>query len=248
LIIWLWPSLVWAGCGPKHDQMLYTSVIVAVSGGTGSGTVIHSAAKADVWSTLVLTNFHVIGGAVSLSEEWDPKKGEKVEKERRQLVTIKWVDYNACSKAIGTRGKSAEIVAYDKPADLALLRLVDRENGVANVALLFPESGTMHLMDEVWAVGAGLGEPPFATRGELGGTDHQIQGYRYLFATAPIIFGNSGGGLFRYSIDRKRFELIGVPSKMRAAGFQAVSHMGFHIPIETVREFLRANSFEKILK
>jgi len=79
------------------------------------------------------------------------------------------------------------------------------------------------------------------TSGEMAFAEQMIEGYRYQLATAPIIFGNSGGSLFSYSEVRKQYEMIGVPSRVSASGFQAVTHMGWSIPTETVNEFLREN-------
>jgi hypothetical protein len=258
----------------RHEEMLYTATLIRVSTGSGSGTVIYSAERAvqeceeakedgddpvciDVldddgvvqmeWHTYLLTNHHVISGAVKINKEFDPQKGEKVDVERRLTVDVEWFEYNEYSRHIGTRGKKAEIVAYDKAADIAILRVKDRERGVAHVAYIIPEDASIYLTDTVYAVGAGLGRPPFMTSGELGFIDEEINGYRYMLATAPIIFGNSGGALYRFSDKRGRYELIGVPSRVSAAGFTIVSHMGWIIPIETVVDVLRNNYLEFII-
>ena len=68
-----------------------------------------------------------------------------------------------------------------------------------------------------------------------------------MMSTAPIIYGNSGGALFRYSGDRDRYELIGVPSRGTVAGFSVVEHMNWSIVIETIRAFLRDSAFGFIL-
>ena len=251
----------------QHEEMLYTVTLVRVGMGSGSGTVIYSAERAvqecddpvctDVtgddgavemeWHTYLLTNHHVISRAVKVSKEFDPKRGEKVDVERRLTVDVEWFEYNDYSRHIGTRGKKAEIVAYDKAADLAILRVKDRERGVDYVAHVIPDDAPIYLTDMVYAVGAGLGRPPFMTSGELGFVDEEINGYRYMLATAPIIFGNSGGALFRFSDDRDHYELIGVPSRVSAAGFSIVAHMGWVIPIETVADVLRNNDLGFIL-
>lgn len=241
-------------CGDKHTQMLYTVTLVASGSATGSGTVIYSARSifgsavgnpevGQEWETYILTNFHVVRNSVQVSEEWDSLKKKNVKKERRTAVTVNWFDYNNCSRNIGTRGQAATIVAYDKTIDLALLKLRNTETGVLPVAHLLPKNSTAYLADEVWAVGAGLGQPPFMTRGNISFQDKQIDGYRYLLASAPIIFGNSGGALFRYSPQRTRYELIGVPSRASAAGWSIISHMAWSIPMETVRTFLKDNRF-----
>lgn len=232
-------------CGPLLEQALYATVLIASKAGTGSGTVIYSQTDdAGLATTLILTNHHVISNSVSVRKEWDSKEGMEKDKERRQQVKSLWFEYNSCSTSVGTRGKSAEIVAYDKPADLALLRLIDRERTIDVVANLRPPGDPLQLGTEVFAIGAGLGRPPFTTDGLVAITDFQVDGYPYLMATAPIIFGNSGGGLFQWSNKRGRFELIGVPSKVSAAGWSTVvTHMAWSIPVSTVRAFLIANDF-----
>ena len=235
-------------CSAKHSEMLYTTVLVDTKSGSGSGTVIYSAEKDGEWATYILTNYHVIRTAIRVREEWDSKQGKKIEKERRQAVKAVWFDYNDCSRSIGNRGKTANIVAYDKAADLALLKLVDTERGVNQVAAMFPENDFVTLGDQVWAVGAGLGIQPFMTVGLLSFQDQQIDGYRYMLSSAPIIFGNSGGALFTYSAARVRYELIGVPSRVSAMGWgNAVPHMAWSIPISTVREFIRHNDLGEVI-
>ena len=66
-------------------------------------------------------------------------------------------------------------------------------------------------------------------------------------ATAPIVFGNSGGALF-VSSPRDTFELIGVPSMISAYGWgNIVTHMAWSRPIPEIRLFLRNNSYGFVL-
>ena len=225
-------------CGPQHDEMLNTAVRINTS---GSGTVLYSKQHEGEWESYILTNFHVIGEKITIKEIWDGMKGRKVKRETREPVTAFWFDYVRCSRSVGTRGRIADIVAHDEQRDLALLKLRDTERGVEQVASILPEKENPKLGQTVWAVGAGLGFPPSMTSGEMAFSENMIDGYRYQLATAPIIFGNSGGALFAYSDIRKRYEMVGVPSRVSAAGFQAVTHMGWSIPTETVYIFLKDN-------
>ena len=252
LLALLTSSLVSAAEAPgykqKHNEMLYTVVLVRPSNGSGSGTVIWSEPdRAGEYHSLILTNHHVVRQAIKIEAAWDPKLGKKVDREKRNLVRAEWHVYNDYSHMVGSKSSRAEIVAYDAKLDLALLRLIDRERRVTPVAYFLPEDEPIYMFDEVTAVGAGLGEPPFATQGNLAFMDKIIEGENYFLSSAPIIFGNSGGALFRYSPERKRYELIGVPSKVSAAGWQAVSHMTWSIPIDTVRDFLRGNCYHPVL-
>ena len=232
----------------KHREMLYPVVVVAAGSSLGSGTVIFSTEVDDAWQTYVLTNHHVIRSAITVKEEWDSKTQEEVKREQRSPVQVRWYDYNDYSREIGTRGQIADIVAYDATLDLALLQTRDTEGGVDHVAHLMPEDATLYLFEITWAVGAGLGKPPFPTEGAVSNLDQRINGQPYILSSAPIIFGNSGGALFHWSPERSRYEFIGVPAKVSVVGFSSVvTHMAWAIPLATVREFLRDNDFDFIL-
>jgi len=237
----------------EHEQMLYPTVLVGSKGNTGSGTVIFS----EMWHpdgivhTYVLTNNHVISRSVSVKEEWDSRAGKNVERETRQDVIVEWYDYNHQSRSVGTSTKRAEIVAYDEATDLALVRLYDEEAIMDHVAYVIPENEDIYIFDSVWAVGAKLGKPPSPTYGFISNLDADLRGQRYIMASAPIVYGNSGGSLYRHSVERDRYELIGVPSAASVIpGFfsaQIIIDMAFSIPMETVREFLDENCYSPIV-
>jgi len=255
----------------EHFEMLYPAVQVRAQGGIGSGTVIYSKVRDAVECELVdgevvcepvltpggmavqechsfvLTNWHVIRRSVKITEAYDPQAKEKIEKEIRSTVEIAWWKYNDLSRAVRTEGAKADIFGYDKTADLALLRVRDTEKCMDNVVHLFPEDDKYFLFEQVWAIGSGLGQPPFATTGILSNLETEINGHPYLLASSDIIFGNSGGSLMRFSEKRDRYELIGVPSRVSAAGFSIVEHMGWSIRIDTIRDFLIAERVEYII-
>ena len=160
----------------KIKEMLYPTVMVDLRDGAGSGTIIFSSGrKHDSWKdegiwSLVLTNHHVVSGAISISDESDPKKGKTVKKETRRPVHIRLWDYNDYSTAVGTTGRVGRIVAWDKDRDLALLRLDDKERVIESVAKFWPEKvGGPYLFQKTWAVGSGMGNPPYPTEGLLSG-------------------------------------------------------------------------------
>lgn len=72
-------------------------------------------------------------------------------------------EYNNFSTAVGTIGRIANIVAYDKGRDLALLQVEDTERKMPYVATLYPEDKDEGpwIFSTVYAVGAGLGKPLF---------------------------------------------------------------------------------------
>jgi S1-C subfamily serine protease len=240
----------------KIKQMLYPTVMVDLRQGQGSGTVIFSGVRPHpswkdekIWS-LVLTNWHVISSAISITEEFDPIKGKEVKKETRAPVHVRFWDYNDYSTAVGTTGRTAKIVAWDKARDLALLRIDDKERKLENVGSLWPDDvGGPYLFQTIWAVGSGLGNPPYPTEGLLSGiSGRDVNGRLMYLSSAPIIFGNSGGSLWAYSKARNRYELIGVPTAISASGWgKIVSHMAWSRPINEIRVFLRNNRFGFVL-
>tara|TARA_Y100000310_G_scaffold314919_1_gene364828 strand:- start:1059 stop:1940 length:882 start_codon:yes stop_codon:yes gene_type:complete len=240
----------------KITEMLYPTVMVDLSDGSGSGTIIFSGVrKHDSWRdekvwTLVLTNYHVIRSAVSIDEEFDPKKQKMIQKETRRPVHVRLWDYNDYSTAVGTTGRVARIVAWDKHRDLSLLRLDDKERIIKNVATLWPEDvGGPYLFQKTWAVGSGMGNPPYPTEGLLSGiSGKDAKGRSLYLSSAPIIFGNSGGSLWAYSKSRYKYEMIGVPSMISAFGYGTiVTHLAWSRPISEIRAFLRENAFGFVL-
>lgn len=233
-------------------EMLYPTVMIDLTQGAGSGTVIFSNTRSDksweeegVW-TLVLTNHHVINNAITISEDFDPKVGKSIKRETRRPVHVRLWDYNDYSTAVGTTGRVARILAWDKQRDLALLRLDDKERIIKHVAHLWPEKvGGPYLFQTVWAIGSGMSNPPYPTQGLLSGISGKDNAGRSLYlSSSPIIFGNSGGSLWAYSKKRDKYELIGVPSMAGAYGWGSiVPHIAWSRPIPEIRAFLRGNDF-----
>ena len=192
----------------------------------------------------------MIARAISISEEFNPIKGKSIKMETRRPVHVRLWDYNDYSTAVGTTGRVARIVAWDKHRDLALLRLDDKERIIKNVAHLWPEKvGGPYLFQTVWAIGSGMSNPPYPTQGLLSGISGKDSAGRSLYlSSSPIIFGNSGGSLWAHSKKRERYELIGIPSAAGAYGWGTiVSHIAWSRPISEIRAFLRANDFGFII-
>jgi S1-C subfamily serine protease len=108
----------------------------------------------------------------------------------------------------------------------------------------------VHIFDEVYAVGASLGHPPVASDGHISYMDDEIEHYKYWMSSAPTIFGNSGGAVYRWSDGRKQYEYIGIPSRIsiQPMGFSAdaITHMGYFIPIDRVYKLLEENDYQFI--
>ena len=80
--------------------------------------------------------------------------------------------------------------------------------------------------------------------------DDEIDHYKYWMSSAPTIFGNSGGAVYRWSGARSKYEYIGIPSRIsiQPMGFSAdaITHMGYFIPIDRVYQLLEENDYQFI--
>ena len=239
----------------KHEQMFYPTVRVRTKKAGGSGTVVYSENYKDEVYTYVITNHHVIADSVHLEKKWDPVLKRKIDKEILDTVFVEFFRYNNYSHTVGSFAVEADIVAYSEVnggQDWALLRVRDKENTADWVANMFPldDIDNVHIFDEVYAVGASLGHPPVASDGHISYMDDEIEHYKYWMSSAPTIFGNSGGAVYRWSSTRKRYDYIGIPSRIsiQPMGFSAdaITHMGYFIPIDRVYNLLEENDYQFI--
>ena len=241
----------------KHEQMFYPTVRVRTKKAGGSGTMVYSKKNkidGEVY-TYVITNQHVISDSVTIEKKWDPVLKRKVDKEKLDTVYVEFFRYNNYSHTVGSFAVEADIVAYSEVnggQDWALLRVRDKENTADWVANMFPldDIDNVHIFDKSYAVGASLGHPPVASEGMITYMDDEIDSYKYWMSSAPTIFGNSGGAVYRWSDNRKQYEYIGIPSRIsvQPSGFSAdaITHMGYFIPIDRVYKLLDENDYQFI--
>jgi S1-C subfamily serine protease len=239
----------------QHEQMFYPTVRVRTKKAGGSGTVVYSESYKDEVYTYIITNQHVIDDSVHIEKKWDPVLKRKVDKEILDTVYVEYFKYNNYSHTVGSFAVEADIVAYsevDGGQDWALLRVRDKENKADWVANMFPldDIENVHIFDDCYAVGASLGHPPVASNGMITYMDDEIEHYKYWMSSAPTIFGNSGGAVYRWSGSRKKYEYIGIPSRIsiQPMGFSAdaITHMGYFIPIDRVYQLLEDNDYQFI--
>ena len=239
----------------KHEQMFYPTVRVRTKKAGGSGTVVYSKKHKNEVYTYVITNHHVIADSVKIEKKWDSVLKRKVDKEKLDTVFVEFFRYNNYSHTVGSFAVEADIVAYSEVEggqDWALLRVRDKENKADWVANLFPlkDLDNVHIFDDCFAVGASLGHPPVASKGMITYMDDEIEHYKYWMSSAPTIFGNSGGAVYRWSGNRKQYEYIGIPSRIsiQPMGFSAdaITHMGYFIPIDRVYNLLDDNNYQFI--
>ncbi len=137
----------------------------------------------------------------------------------------------------------AALVAYDAERDLALLRVTDGSI-LPYVAAVAPRDVQLQPFRKVWAIGAPMGFGPEATEGDLSGTHERFETHVYNLSSAPIYKGNSGGGLFQWSRERSRFELIGVNDAIGGG----IPHVVLSVSIRDVHDFLKMHGFDVIIQ
>ena len=121
---------------------------------------------------------------------------------------------------------TATVVITDTAKDLALLRPSQQLTFKAHLA---PREYTPYIFSPIWVIGASLGDQPRPTRGEL-----TFVGDGRWGINAPIVPGNSGGGVF----DARTYELIGIAVSVRLYGNQLITTMGNIVPINEIYNFL----------
>jgi serine protease Do len=174
-------------------------VQVRTPGGLGSGFIINEDGS-------LITNFHVIEGETQIVVEvYHQTNGQLARKSY----------------------KDVKIIAMNKFADIALLKIEDHDAPKFSHVLL-GDSDALAVGETVFAIGSPLGLERTVTEGILSTKTREMQGELYLQTTAQINPGNSGGPLFNL-----RGEVIGV-TNMKIFG----EGLGFAIPISAVKYFL----------
>ncbi len=215
----------------------------------GSGTVIYTAKNSQgTHSTYVLTNEHVVDDSIQFKTRWSPILRRDVKDQVLGTVGVHFFQYRWEQRAVGATGVEADIMAYDKDEDIALLKLrVD--NPAEAVAHLFPKGTETNLRPgmSVIAIGAALGEPPIITEGILSRFGREIDNREYWIQTAPTIFGNSGGAVFLKETE----QFIGIPAMIAVqmvgfGGSDAITHLSYIVPVTRIYKFLDDQLFRFI--
>jgi len=240
----------------QHKDMIYPTVRVRAGKAGGSGLVIYSQPIPDQeladgedpkYESYVMTCHHVIEGAIKMVKKKHPFAERTIEVEVRELVQVEIFEYEEMSSIVGATQYNAEIVAWDKQFDLALLRLITARK-MPYVAKLYPkgESSAVKLGMGLYSCGCSLGHEPILNKGRLMGKHDIIENEPYWLSTANTIFGNSGGSDFLVDTH----EYIGITA--RISGYQLgfnvdiITWMGFIIPIETIYRFWDDQLFQFI--
>lgn len=175
-------------------------VQVRTPGGLGSGFFINE-------EGYLITNFHVIENETQISIEVYHNKDGLLD--RRTY-------------------KQVRIVAMNKFADLALLKVEDKD-APKFAWVLLGDSDALGVGDRVFAIGSPLGLERTVTEGILSTKTRQLAGELYMQTTTQINPGNSGGPLFNL-----KGEVVGVTNMKIQFG----EGLGFAIPVDSVKFFL----------
>ena len=233
------------------DRCLYPEVRVRTKKALGSGTVLFCEPTPDeegMWDWYVLTNEHVVDSLIEVKKKWNSVLRRDVKTDVLGHPDIEVFQFAYKSRVIGSTSFQADIVAYDKDEDMALLRVragVERKH----VARLIPEKeiNALAAFMPVWNVGCGLGGPPAITAGYLSAFGVDIERKDYMLVTAPSIFGNSGGATFLQETGC----YIGIPARISVTqlGWSAdvVTHLGFSITPARIYKFLREQVFDFVI-
>ncbi len=144
----------------------------------------------------------------------------------------------AGSGLLRKRIENVEIVAINPFVDLALLKMVPPKELKLRPVYL-GSLDDLNAGDGVFAVGNPLGLERSVSQGILSTLNRNFEGLIYLQTDAAINPGNSGGPLFNL-----KGEVVGVTNM----GFRGTDNLGFAIPINYVKDFLRnraAFSYDK---
>ena len=173
---------------------------VRTPSGLGSGFFLNE-------DGFLITKFHVVEGETQISVEVYHQKDGQLERKTYKQVRI---------------------IALNKFADLALLKVEDKDAPRFKYVAL-GSADALSVGERVFAIGSPLGLERTVTEGILSTKTREVGGSLYLQTTAQINPGNSGGPLFNLS-----GEVVGVTNMKVSAG----EGLGFAIPVESVKLFL----------
>lgn len=226
----------------QHEKIIYPVVRVRTEKAGGSGTVIYSQPdpdKEEEYQSFVLTCAHVVDDAISTKKDWDSMLKKQVEKEFLEQVQVEIFDYVYLSRVNSSNSYKADIVAYDKYHDIAILKL-DSPKQVEYTAKIIPrnEISKVKLFTPIWTSGCSLGHEPFANPGFITYLTEIIDNKLYWMQNGASIFGNSGGAVFL----EETGEQVGITARISAIqlgfGVDVITWMGFSVAPQRIYEFI----------
>ena len=228
-----------------HENVLYPIVRVRTESAGGTGLIVYSKPTPEtkdqekkIYETYVVTCNHVIEDAVKFIKQWSSVAKREITKEDRQEVQVEVFKYEKLSKCIGGTTVQADIIAWNKELDIAVLK-IKCEDQFKYVAKLYPKgkSDDICLGRPTISCGCSLGHEPFFMVGNLAAKHDKVKNKEYWMNTANTIFGNSGGAVFLGDT----YEYVGITALVTAIqlGFSVdiVTWMGFFVPITSIYAF-----------
>ncbi len=216
-------------------KMIHPTVQLKGNGTVGSGVIVYSlpapseveSAEKD-YATFVLTAYHVV--LEVLGDKTDDGTVEEIQ-------ILPEADSGALEVFQG------RLVLYDRPRDVALLRLKSTRR-FPQVAELMPpgELGAVDVFSRAYAVGCPLGNRPLPTVGEISSKSKVVADQTFWMLSAPTFFGNSGGGVYL----AESCKLIGVSSMIYTYGKThpaVVPHMGLFVPLDVIYSWLDSEGY-----
>ncbi len=218
-------DLAKAGGANTWDTASLRSVVRITAGqGRGSGVIIGAKKVTGGYRVSIITNEHVVKNLCNEvgSPEW-----------RHEECTLPRIES-------ALEDGSGKLVRSNALSDLALITITFKVKPSISQISVQP----LYAFERVLAIGCGLGVQPFPTEGMISlPRITSPLGLVYILHSAPIINGNSGGGLFAYNAKLRRNELIGINDAiMNGGGSVGVPHMALAIPASTVLAFLAAGA------
>lgn len=224
-----------------HESILYPVVRVRTEKAGGSGTIIYSEPNPknkEEYQTFVMTCAHVVEDAITVKKEWDSYLRKNIEKEFKKLVQVEIFDYVFMSTVNSSNAYKAEIVAYDKAQDIAILKLQSPKQ-CSYIAKIIPkeEIKDVKLFTPAYASGCSLGHEPFANLGQITYLTEEIDNKLYWMTNCSSIFGNSGGAIF---LAESGYQ-VGITARITGLqlgfGQDIITWMGFSVAPQRIYEF-----------
>ena len=224
-----------------HEKILYPVVRVRTEKAGGSGTVIYSKPNpenSEEYQTFVMTCAHVIDDAISYTKEFHPVLKKDIKKEILEQVSVQIFDCVYLSKINSSNMFKADIVAYDKSHDIAILKL-ESPKSYLYVASLIPKEKIkdVKLFTPAFSSGCSLGHDPIFNDGRITYLTEMIENRLYWMTNCSSIFGNSGGAIFLAETG----EQIGITARISAIqlgfGVDIITWMGFSVAPQRFYEF-----------
>jgi S1-C subfamily serine protease len=228
-----------------HRKVLYPVVRVRTEKAGGSGLIVYSKPTPEdpnIFETYVVTCHHVVEDAIQFVSKWSSIAQRNVTVEDRQPVFVEIFKYEKLSRCVGSISLNADIIAWDKNLDIALLK-IRCEDEFKHIANLYPKGkeDDIKLGRPLVTCGCSLGHEPIFTLGNIVAKHDIIENKEYWMSTANSIFGNSGGAVFLADT----YEYIGITARITTLqlgfGIDVVTWMGFFVPIPSIYSFFNDN-------